>query len=104
MASKRRKSYRGTEGQHRADATLYTRKLRQGIKDTRQYLRDGNCYAALNALAFAHRDSGLQSDAFDYVSRSRAAERRGRRGREGSVSSLIRLKRDFFEKCVKRSR
>jgi hypothetical protein len=104
MASKKRRSYRGTPEQHAADAALYTRNLRRGIKETRQFLRNGNCYAALNALSFAHRDSGLQSDAFDYAPRSAANKRTGRRSRGGSVSSLIALKRDFFEKCVKRSR
>jgi hypothetical protein len=103
MASKR-KSYRGTPEKHAQDARIYTRNLKMRIKDTRAFLRDGNCFAALDALSFAHRDSGLQTDAFDYAPRSAAATRRGRRGREGSVSSLIRLKRDFYEKCVKRSR
>ena len=104
MASKKRRSYRGTPEQHASDARLYSRNLKRRITETREFLRDGNCFSALNSLAFAHRDSGLQSDAFDYAPRSAAATRRGRRGRAGSVSSLIGLKRDFFEKCVKRSR
>lgn len=95
--AKRRKSYRGTPGEHKRDAVESTRMMKGAAREMRSFLRAGNCYEALHSLRNAVASSGRALDASLYV---RASQRRRLR-RTGTNRLLDNLEGAFYRKCVK---
>jgi hypothetical protein len=99
MASKRRRSYRGTPAQHRSSAARELISVRRAISASNDYIRAGKCPTALDFLIVAENSWGAWEA-------NRGYAKKGGMDRPGKSYSpialrLIRLKQALKSACFR---
>lgn len=95
MATKKRRSYGGTQRHHGDDARYHAKQLRAGIRHLRAHIKAGRCEQAAKGIAYVSMKEGQYADA-RYYSVEKPFQKRYTTYKP--VESLLRR---FIEKCVR---